>query len=119
LADGCVIDAGAVIENSVIGLRCRIGKDVTIRNSVIMGNDSYDTPEEIRARRAEGRPSIGIGEGTVIDGAIVDKNCSIGRNVRLVNHQGTEHQGDLGEVVVRDGIIVVPKGSELPDQWKL
>ena len=45
VADGCVIGPGARIENSVIGLRCRIGRDVTIRNSVIMGADFYETPD--------------------------------------------------------------------------
>ncbi len=61
-----------------IGLRCQIGRNVTIRNSVIMGVDFYETPEQLEADRAAGRPPIGIGDGTVIENAIVDKNCHVG-----------------------------------------
>ena len=78
VADGCVIGAGTRIENSVVGLRCRIGRDVTIRNSVIMGADFYETPAQLAADRDAGRPPIGIGDGTMIENAIVDKNCHVG-----------------------------------------
>ena len=45
ISDGCVIEPGARIENSVIGLRCRIGRDVSIRNSILMGADFYESPD--------------------------------------------------------------------------
>ena len=77
-----MIEEGAVIENSIIGLRCLIGRDVVIRNSILMGNDFYQTPEEIAADHPAGRPPLGIGPGAQIEGAIVDKNCRIGRSVR-------------------------------------
>ncbi len=76
ISDGCLIGEGAVIENSVIGLRCRIGRGVTIRNSVVMGADDYDSPATM-ARSQQTIPQ-GIGEGSEIDGVIVDKNCRIG-----------------------------------------
>ena len=119
IADGCIIGDGAVIENSVIGLRCRIGKNVQIRNSVLMGADYFQSADNIAADAAEGRPTIGIGHGSVIDGAIVDKNCRIGEGVSI------QLSGDVGqsqtttETVVRDGIIVVPKGAVLDSGWKL
>ena len=50
----------AVVENSVIGLRCVIGEKVTIRNSVIMGADYYETENE--RNKAGDRQPIGIGE---------------------------------------------------------
>ena len=84
IADGCMIGAGTRIENSVIGLRCRIGKNVTIRNSVIMGADFYETPAQLEADRAAGRPPIGIGDGTVIENAIVDKNCHVGAGAQVI-----------------------------------
>src|SRR5262249_14028215 len=83
VADGCVIGAGSRVENSVVGLRCRIGKNVTIRNSVIMGADFYETPDQHSANRWAGRPPVGIGDGSIIENAIVDKNCHIGANVEL------------------------------------
>ena len=148
IADGCNIDGGAVIENSIIGLRCRVGRDVQIRNSVLMGADYFQSPESIAADAAEGRPTMGIGDGTIIDGAIVDKNCRIGDNVciqmsaadsqrdatdieayakldcseRLIGHStsiGAFRAQNKQPLVVRDGIIVVPKGAVLPNGWKL
>ena len=88
VADGCKIEEGAVIENSIIGLRCLIGRNVTIRNSILMGNDFYEAPDEIAAGKSNGRPPLGVGCGTHIEGAIIDKNCRIGCHVRIVNAQG-------------------------------
>jgi len=119
VADGCVIGAGTRIENSVIGLRCRIGRDVTIRNSVIMGADFYETPGQLSADSAEGKPPIAIGSRAVIDGAIVDKNCRIGAGAR-VTARGTQPcaDGPVGEFcTVRDGIVVVAKNGSLPEAW--
>lgn len=120
LADGCVIEPGARIESSVIGLRCRIGRDVTIRNSVIMGADHYETPGQLSADRQEGRPPVGIGAGVVVEGAIVDKNCHIGTGARVVAPGGQGVEGPVGEgCVIRDGILVVPKNTVIPDGWHL
>lgn len=118
IADGCEIDEGAVIENSVIGLRCRIGKNVTIRNSVIMGADYYQD-ECKETLENDDRPAIGIGDGAYIDGAIVDKNCRVGKNARIEPSGHTEQDFDHTDVLIRDGIIVVPKGTVLADGWKL
>lgn len=119
LADGCVIQAGATIENSVIGLRCRIGANVTIRNSILMGADYHATAEEMAACRGEHRPPLGVGAGTVIERAIVDKNCHIGEGVRIVNEGGDVNRDVSGQCVVRDGIVVIPKSATLPDHWSL
>ncbi len=118
LADGCRIGKGAIIENSVIGLRCIIGENVTIRNSIIMGADYYENHD---AQHPCGplHPVMGIGDGTVIDGAIVDKNCRIGRNVRVVNDRGVENGEDADDCVIRDGIPVVVKDAQLADNWRL
>jgi glucose-1-phosphate adenylyltransferase len=118
LADGCVIGAGTRIENSVIGLRCRIGRDVTIRNSVLMGVDFYETPEQLNADRSEGRPPMGIGDGAIIENAIVDKDCHVGAGARVIGDpQQIEHVvGECCEML--DGILVVPKNAVLPDGWQ-
>ncbi|MEO0531744.1 MAG: sugar phosphate nucleotidyltransferase, partial [Planctomycetota bacterium] len=119
VADGCVIEPGAKIDNSVIGLRCRIGRDVTIRNTVLMGSDYYETKANVAENDAAGLPRIGIGPGAVIDGAIIDKNVRVGAGVRVVNDSDqTDFDGNSG-CVVRDGVIVVPKNASLPTGWKL
>ena len=118
IADGCVIGEGSVIENSVIGLRCKIGKNVTIANSILMGADTYQTEEEILDDDRTGTPNLGVGDGSFLDGVIVDKNCRIGNGVHI-------RGGDVLKVpentpvVIQDGIIVVPKGTILADGWRL
>ncbi|MEN6406949.1 MAG: glucose-1-phosphate adenylyltransferase [Thermoguttaceae bacterium] len=119
VADGSMIEPGAVIENSVIGLRCRIGRNVVIRNSVIMGADFYEGTGEIVAHKSNGDPPLGIGDGAYIEGAIVDKNCRIGRNVRIVNEQGVDRTEETPYGMIRDGIVVLAKGTSLPDAWRL
>ncbi|HEY4313006.1 MAG TPA: glucose-1-phosphate adenylyltransferase [Pirellulales bacterium] len=119
LADGCDIGAGAVIENSVVGLRCKIGRNVTIRNAVIMGADFYESPNDLAADRTEGRTPLGIGDDTVIDGAIIDKNCRIGAGVRITNERGLDMTDETPQGMVRDGIVVVPKDAELANGWSL
>jgi glucose-1-phosphate adenylyltransferase len=123
VADGCEIEEGAVIENSVIGVRCRIGRDVTIRNAVLLGNDEYESAAEAEAADAAGLPRQGIGSGTVIDRAIIDKNCRIGRNVRVINArelESTENTpDDTPEAVIRDRVVCVQRGAMLPDNWAI
>ena len=116
IADGCKIGRGAVIENSVIGLRCIIGEGVTIKNTVIMGADLYD---DARHARAAGRPPLGIGAGSHIEGAILDKNCRLGKNVRIVNEQRLETRGEDEPCIIREGIPNVVKDGVLPDGWRL
>jgi glucose-1-phosphate adenylyltransferase len=116
ISDGCLIEPGAVIENSVIGLRCRIGKNVTIRNSVLMGADFFQNDDELQADQATGTPHIGIGEGSFIEGAIVDKNCRIGRNVHVTPKSISQSPSAAG-LVAEEGVIVIPKDTVLPDGW--
>lgn len=122
IADGGRIEQGAIIEHSLIGLRSVIGAGAVIRNSVLMGADYYRIPEddgtaELGADDDGTRPPIGIGAGSVIDGAIVDKNCRIGKNVRVALPDSFPDNGECGPLVVRDRIIVIPKNTVLPDGW--
>jgi glucose-1-phosphate adenylyltransferase len=119
VSDGCEIEEGTTIENSVIGLRCKIGRNVTIKNSVIMGADEYERPAQVAQRRATGQPTLGICDGTYIDGAIVDKNVRIGRNVRLANEQKLENTDEDRGVMIRDGIVCIDKGAMLPDGFRM
>lgn len=118
IADGCLIDQGTTITNSVIGLRCRIGKNVTIKNSIIMGADYFESELASEKNHLEGVPCIGIGDNTVIENAIIDKNCRIGKGVHL--SPGGKQEVDIPspELYIRDGILVAPKGAIIPDGWK-
>jgi len=80
-----------------------------------MGNDYYETSEERNRRDA---PPLGIGSGTVITNAIVDKNARVGRNVRLTNAAGHENH-ETEHVIIRDGVIVVPRGGSVPDGYSI
>jgi glucose-1-phosphate adenylyltransferase len=62
------------------------------------------------------KPRVGIGEGTVINRAIIDKNARIGSNVRLLNEAKLVNaDGDDGSYYIRDGIIIVPKNALVKD----
>ena len=117
IADGCRIGRGTTIENSIVGLRSVIGENVTIQDSIIMGADFYDSDTTINDPGCVG---MGIGNGTVIRGAIVDKDCRIGHNVRIVNTQSLE-TSDMShpQCVIRDGIPIVIKNATLHDSWEL
>lgn len=116
ISDGCVIDAGTVIERSLIGVRSRIGKNCRIRDSVISGSDNFESDAD-RARNASiGRPNLNIADDCVIEKAILDKDCRIGRGVRILNAQRLqEADGPNGIYHIRDGIVCVPRGAIIPD----
>lgn len=120
IADGCQIAEGAVIENSIVGLRSIIGPGTTIRNSILMGADFYEGSLELERDQEAGRPPIGVGAGCVIEGSIIDKNCHIGREVRIVNEAQIEaSEGDNDTCMIRDGIPIVLKEAVLRDKWML
>ena len=115
ISDGCIIN-GAKINNSVIGLRSRISKGVQIESSFLMGADYYQTFEEMRSDAGRSLPRVGIGEGTVIKRAIIDKNARIGKNARLLNEAGVvEADGPGGAYFIKDSIIIVPKNAVIVD----
>jgi glucose-1-phosphate adenylyltransferase len=108
LADGCCIE-DAEIRDSVIGLRSQVGRGVRICDSILMGNDYYESPETLRPSGIR----MGVGPGSQIEGAIIDKNARLGANVTVLPFpRGTDIDTDLW--VVRDGIVVIPKHAVIP-----
>jgi glucose-1-phosphate adenylyltransferase len=115
LSDGCIV-TGAAITNSVVGLRSRISNGVRVDSSFLMGADYYQTFEEMRDDLVAGKPRVGIGEGTIINRAIIDKNARIGSNVRLLNEAKiVDADAPDGSYFIRDGIIIVPKNALITD----
>lgn len=110
IGEGCIVHA-AKIERSVIGIRSRIGKESTVINTYMMGNDSYETLAEINNKKTP--ILMGIGERCFIKNVIIDKNCRIGDDVRI---NGGPHQKDREEEMycVRGGIVVLKKGAVIP-----
>ena len=109
VSDGCII-SDAHIERSVIGIRSVINTGATIRNSIIMGADYYETdPTQV----IDGVPAIGVGRNCVIDRAIIDKNARIADGV-VITPEGKPRDLDGLNYFIRDGIVVIPKNAVIP-----
>ena len=113
IAEGCIINASRV-ENSVVGIRSRIGQGSTVVSCYMMGSDYYETLEEINHNAERRLPKLGIGDRCYIKNVIIDKNCRIGNDVRI---NGGAHLADADHSLytVKDGIVVLKKGAVLPD----
>jgi glucose-1-phosphate adenylyltransferase len=104
LSEGCVIRQ-AEISHSIVGLRSQIGPGARIQDSILMGADYYTHKED--------KAPLGLGANCHVEGAILDKNVSLGDGVVIKPFpRGTEL--DQGDFVVQDGIVVIPKGTVLP-----
>jgi len=114
LAEGCLI-RDSEIRESVIGLRSMIGPDVRVMRTVMMGADFYETPERKVENRRRERPDVGIGRGSSVEGAIIDKNARIGEGVTIRAHDPDEEMVETENYVIRDGIVVIPKNAVIPD----
>ncbi len=110
--DGCIIMADK-IEHSVIGNRTRVDKGSTVRFTYVMGTDYYQDTEEIMNNEKISKPNLGIGKFCYIERAILDKNCRIGDNVRIIGHKDLQ-DGDFETHSIQDGIVVVKKNAVIP-----
>jgi glucose-1-phosphate adenylyltransferase len=106
VAEGCYLDQ-CTIEDSVVGIRTHVGPGARISRSVLLGADSYE--EETGASTIP----LGIGREAILDRVVVDKNARIGDGVRLVNSAGVDH-AEATNYYIRSGIIIVPKGAQVP-----
>lgn len=114
LGDGCVVEPGAKILHSVVGLRARIREGCVIEDTLLMGSDYYERAEECNVE-LDCLP-LGVGRGTHIKGAIVDKNVRIGKFCRITNVEGVqEASNEDGGYVIRDGVVVIIKDSVIQD----
>ena len=106
ICQGSIVRAKEV-SNSIIGLRSTIDEGTIIRDSIVLGNQSYKVPE-----------ILSIGKNCHIEKAIIDEHASIGNNVTLINKEGHESYDGDG-IFIRDGIIIVPGDTTLPDGFSL
>ncbi|WP_438423564.1 glucose-1-phosphate adenylyltransferase [Aquimarina macrocephali] len=117
IAEGCIINAKE-IERSVIGIRSRIGDDTMIKNTYMIGSNTYQNMNELENDRDNGIPPIGVGDRCSITNTIIDKDARIGNDV-VIN--GGIHLEDTEQdsYVIREGVVVIKKGTVIPDGFKL
>jgi glucose-1-phosphate adenylyltransferase len=113
VAEGCKLYE-AKIEESVIGLRSMVRPGARLSQVVMLGADFYEDDDDKERNRRLGQPDVGIGHDTHIERAIIDKNARIGRGVVIPSHAG-EADRDEEHYSIRDGIVVIPKDTIIPD----
>ncbi len=110
MAEGCILD-GAEIQDSVIGLRSVVNQGSVIRRSILMGNDFYEWPKGEKRK-------IGVGKNCHIENCILDKNVRIGDGTVILNKTKIKEK-DAKNYYIRDGIVIVPKGANIPPGTKI
>jgi len=114
ITEGCVV-IDSDISSSVIGIRSYIAHQTRLHRVVFMGADYYGwSGQEATGRVQEGPSYPGVGEGSRIENAIVDKNVSIGRNCVITNARGVS-EGEGPGFYIRDGIVVIVKNAQIAD----
>lgn len=113
IGEGSVI-INSQISNSVIGIRSFIGNNTTIKHSVIMGSDYYPWHDPAMRNPVEGPERPGVGEESYVEGAIVDRNVSIGKRC-IIKNRDQVSEGEGPGFYIRDGLVVIPKNTDIPD----
>lgn len=115
ISEGCILKK-CRIHHSILGIRSRVEANCTIEDTLLMGADFYEPFAERESDLQQGKVPVGIGEGTTIRRAIVDKNACIGRQVLIVNKDRVEeaNREDDG-FYIRSGIVVILKNATIPD----
>jgi glucose-1-phosphate adenylyltransferase len=106
LTDGCRIRK-AEIEHSIIGIRSQVAAGARIKDSILMGADYFDSETSSRDI------PLGIGPDCYVEGAILDKNVRLGEGV-VIKPFPRDQDLDRETWFVRDGIVVIPKNTEIP-----
>jgi glucose-1-phosphate adenylyltransferase len=114
ISDGCLVEQDSVLDRVVLGVRSLVGPRTVIRNSIILGANYMENPQEREENNRAGIPPIGIGSDCIIENAILDKNCRISNGTKITNKAG--HQNYDGPFYyIRDGLVVIPaNGIALP-----
>jgi glucose-1-phosphate adenylyltransferase len=113
ISEGCILK-NCRVHHSVLGVRSRIGANCTIEDALIMGADMYEPFGERVDKAERGEVSLGIGAGSTVRRAIIDKNARIGTNVQIVNKDNVqEAQREEDGFYIRSGIVVVLKNATI------
>jgi glucose-1-phosphate adenylyltransferase len=113
ISEGCILK-NCRVHHSVLGVRSRIGANCVIEDALIMGADMYEPFGERVDKAERGEVSLGIGAGSTVRRAIIDKNARIGTNVQIVNKDNVqEAQREDEGFYIRSGIVVVFKNATI------
>ena len=115
LSEGCLLDR-CVIEHCVLGLRLRVEEGAVLEDTLAMGADAYESEAARALVRSRGGVPLGIGAGSVVMRAILDKNVRIGSNVQVINKDRVQ-EADRHELgfTIRSGIVVIEKNTTVVD----
>ncbi len=111
ISEGSIIHADK-LDRSIIGIRARIDEGTVVKDAIILGNDFFESLEKIIYHPNE--TLMGIGKNCVIERAIIDKNCRIADNVKIIGHKSLKDEKTETHCIT-DGIIVLRKGSYIPE----
>ena len=111
ISEGCNI-VNAELDHCVIGIRSSVACGCILKNVVMMGQDNYSDDEHLI--QSCGLPARGIGRNSKIEGAIIDKDVRIGDNV-VINAKYNKSNEDGDCYYIRDGIVIIPKNTIVPD----
>ena len=104
------------IHHCVLGVRSRIESDCVLQDTLVMGADFFESPDERAVLKERGGIPLGVGKGTTVKRAILDKNTRIGSGVSIINKDNVEEadRSDQG-FYIRNGIVVVQKNATIAD----
>ena len=116
--DHVVIGDGSIVTDStlhrcVLGIRSFLGEGTRLEDVIVMGSDYYESEAELAANAAKGVPNLGVGRNCHVRKSIIDKNARIGDNV-ILSPEGKPDGTYAHGVIIRDGVLIVPKGASVP-----
>lgn len=115
LGEGSILKSCS-IHNCVLGVRSRVEVDVILQDTMIMGADFFESSAERAVLKERGGIPIGVGPGTTVKRAILDKNARIGSNVSIINKDHVEEADRPDEdFYIRNGIVVIVKNATITD----
>ncbi|KMT15596.1 hypothetical protein BVRB_3g059420 [Beta vulgaris subsp. vulgaris] len=115
IGDGCILNR-CRIKGSVVGVGTRIEDTAVIEDSVLMGSDIYQEDLLQSKEKKKSMIPIGIGQGSFIRKAIIDKNARIGKRVMIINKDNVQEGSRKDqEYMIRDGIVIVTRSASVPD----
>ncbi len=104
---------GASINNCILGIRSRVDEGSVLKDVIMQGNDFFDGEQNLYDEEQNQGPRLGVGKNCQIERCIIDKNARIGDNVVIKPKPGeSDYEGQ--RQWVRDGIVVIPKGTVIP-----
>lgn len=113
VCEGCFLER-CEIKRCLLSDRSVVREGAVLRDVFMMGSDLMEDREMRQENRKKKRPDIGVGAGTVIERAIIDKGARIGSGVRIRDHRDSP-DADGEYFFIRDGITIIPRQAVVPD----